>query len=68
MNKKTEILQQIKREAERFLKKVDEAIKDNPSEYGSNKKYAAAKRAALDLKNELTNLTQDQRRWKTQNQ
>lgn len=62
MKKKIEILQQIKQETERFLKKLDEAINDNPGEYGSSKKYAAAKRAALDLKNELTNLTQDQRR------
>lgn len=54
------ILKEVQSELKRFTKKLDLAIKEQstPNSY-SNRKYAASKRAALDLKNELTKLTQD---------
>jgi len=57
-----DILKEIKSELDRFTKKLKDAIieqQDNKGYGGSHKKYAAVKRAALDLKNELTKLTQD---------
>lgn len=57
---KLDLLKEIEQELKRFQAKIDLAIKEQ-SKTGnySNKNYAAAKRAALDLKNELTKLTQD---------
>jgi len=57
---KIEILNDIDAEIVRFTKKLRLAIKEtkDPTIY-SRKSYASAKRAALDLKNELTKLTQD---------
>lgn len=54
-----EILQEVALELDRFKNKLDLAIKEQ-SEKGnySSKHYASAKRGALDLKNELTKLTQ----------
>ena len=55
-----DILKEIVSELERFIKKLAFAVKEQ-SEKGndSHMHYAACKRAALDLKNELTKLTQD---------
>lgn len=57
---KIDILKEIVVELDRFRKKLSLAVKEQ-SEKGnySNRHYAASKRAALDLKNELTKLTQD---------
>ena len=62
---KIDLLKEITGELERFRKKLALAIKEQ-SENGnySNKHYASAKRSAMDLKNELTKLTQDSKyRW-----
>ena len=62
--KNIEILLEVETELKRFTSKLNLAIeeqkdvKDNQWSF-SRKNYAAAKRAALDLKNELTKLTQD---------
>ena len=55
-----DILKEVNKELQRFQKKLLFAVTEqsNPKNY-SNKHYAAVKRAALDLKNELTKLTQD---------
>ncbi len=59
-NKKLQLLNEVKSETERFLAKLKEAISEQKDDSNySRKKYAASKRAALDLKNELTKLTQD---------
>ena len=60
--KNIDILREVESELKRFAKKLKEAIveQQEADEYGgSHKKYASVKRAALDLKNELTKLTQD---------
>ena len=58
--KKIEILQEVSRELKRFNKKLALAIEEQSKvDNYSNRHYAASKRAALDLKNELTKLTQD---------
>lgn len=44
----------------RFQIRLSEAIANDPNYY-PNKKYAAVKRGAMDLKNELTKLTQDKK-------
>jgi len=65
MKGKIEVLKEVAVELDRFKKKLALAIKEQ-SEKGnhSSKHYAASKRAALDLKNELTKLTQDSKyRW-----
>ena len=55
-----EILREVKQELERFTKKINLAIKEqSKKDNWSNKNYASCKRGALDLKNELTKLTQD---------
>ena len=55
-----EILKEVKTELNRFTERLDLAIEEQSKPKGfSLKRYAAAKRAALDLKNELTKLTQD---------
>lgn len=57
---KIDILKEIVVELDRFRKKLSLAIKEQSEKSNySNRHYAASKRAALDLKNELTKLTQD---------
>lgn len=67
MIEKIEVLKEVELELKRFKKKLDLAIKEQSekAEYSRPcKNYAAAKRAAMDLKNELTKLTQDSKyRW-----
>lgn len=60
MKSKIEILTEVEAELKRFTKKLSLAIKEQSekNQY-SSRNYAASKRAALDLKNELTKLTQD---------
>lgn len=62
---KIEILKEIVGELERFRKKLALAIKEqSETDNSSSRHYAALKRAAMDLKNELTKLTQDSKyRW-----
>jgi len=60
MKTNIEILKEVELELQRFQKKIELAIEEQSSKDNySNKSYAAAKRSALDLKNELTKLTQD---------
>lgn len=60
MIEKIEVLKEVATELERFKKKLALAIKEQQGEQTfSSRHYAASKRAALDLKNELTKLTQD---------
>ena len=62
---KIDLLKEVVGELERFRKKLALAIKEQ-SEKGnySSKHYASAKRSAMDLKIELTKLTQDSKyRW-----
>jgi len=54
-----QILKEVSTELDRFKKKLALAIKEQSESNYSSRNYAAAKRAALDLKNELTKLTQD---------
>jgi len=65
MKEKIDILKEVFLELDRFKKKLDLAIEEqSKKENYSNRNYAASKRAALDLKNELTKLTQDSKyRW-----
>jgi len=68
MKEKIDILTEVAIELDRFRKKLIFAITEQ-SEKGnySNHHYAASKRAALDLKNELTKLTQDSKyRWSSE--
>lgn len=62
---KIEILKEIEIELKRFSKKLSLAIKEQSDKGNySSRNYAASKRSALDLKNELTKLTQDSKyRW-----
>lgn len=62
---KIEILKEVEIELKRFSKKLYLAIKEQSDKTNySSRNYAASKRAALDLKNELTKLTQDSKyRW-----
>lgn len=54
-----EILKEVKLELDRFKKKLDLAIKEqNEKNNYSSRHFASAKRSAMDLKNELTKLTQ----------
>lgn len=60
MKTNIEILKEVELELQRFQKKIELAIEEQSSKDNySNKNYASAKRSALDLKNELTKLTQD---------
>jgi uncharacterized membrane protein (DUF106 family) len=59
MISKLELIQEIKLEVKRFQKRLDEAEKALKSDDYKVKEYASAKRGAMDLKNELTKLTQD---------
>lgn len=55
-----EILKEVQTEIDRFSKKLKIAIKEQSvKDQYARKHYAAAKRGALDLKKELTKLTQD---------
>lgn len=59
-----DILKEVAVELDRFQKKLALAIVEQSGEkdrygYRSRKAYASSKRAALDLKTELTKLTQD---------
>lgn len=61
MRTKLEVLREIESELKRFSKKLSLAIEEQkrPDTPCHSKIYASAKRSALDLKNELTKLTQD---------
>ena len=65
MKEKIEVLEEVKAELDRFKRKIDLAIKEQSEKSNySSRHYASAKRSALDLKNELTKLTQDSKyRW-----
>lgn len=60
MRDKKQMLLSVREELKRFASKLDEAIAQaDRGDFGFyNKKFAACKRAALDLKNELTKITQ----------
>lgn len=51
-------LNNLKAEVKRFEKRVDEAIEALTEDKYSLKEFAAVKRGAMDLKQELTNATQ----------
>ena len=60
MKTKLDILKEVTVEFDRFKKKLALALKEQSIEKNySSRHYASVKRAALDLKNELTKLTQD---------
>ena len=60
MKEKIEVLKEVAVELDRFKKKLALAIKEQSGNNTySSRHYAASKRAALDLKIELTKLTQD---------
>lgn len=65
MKEKIEILKEVAVELDSFKKKLVLAIKEQSDNKNcSSRHYAASKRGALDLKNELTKLTQDSKyRW-----
>jgi len=65
MKEKIEVLKEVSVELDRFKKKLALAIKEQSDNKNySSRHYAASKRAAMDLKNELTKLTQDSKyRW-----
>ena len=59
MIKNIDILNEVKAELDRFSKKLALAIDEQrDGDVSPSKHYAAAKRSAIDLKNELTKLTQ----------
>ena len=60
MKSKKTLLIDIRHELDRFSERLDNAIKEQTASGNfSNRNYAAAKRGSMDLKNELTKLTQD---------
>lgn len=59
MKEKLDILREVAVELNRFSKKLALAIKEQEENKWAVKQYAASKRSAMDLKNELTKLTQD---------
>jgi hypothetical protein len=65
MKEKIDVLKEVAVELDRFKKKLTLAINEQSEKDNcSSRHYAASKRAALDLKNELTKLTQDSKyRW-----
>lgn len=65
MKQKIDVLKEVEVELDRFKNKLALAIKEQSDNKNySNQHYAASKRAVLDLKNELTKLTQDSKyRW-----
>ena len=63
---KLQVLQEVEQELKRFQKKLSAAISEQKRGEGlyQSQIYAASKRSALDLKVELTKLTQDCKyRW-----
>ncbi|MCK9429308.1 MAG: hypothetical protein M0R17_04840 [Candidatus Omnitrophica bacterium] len=60
MKKNIDILKEVEPELKRFTKIFKTALAQTEGvlEYGSPKYFAAVKRAALDLKQELTKITQ----------
>ena len=54
------LIEEIEKEVTRFTSRLEKAkqrlIADPPTQWGGSKETAALKRAALDLKNELTKL------------
>lgn len=70
MKNNLEILKEVKIELIRFKRKLEEAIveesKNTKNECISPKLFASCKRSAMDLKNELTKLTQSSKyKWKS---
>ena len=65
MKTNIEILKEVKIALNRFDKKLNKAIKEQSDEKTySRKDFASCKRGALDLKNELTKLTQSSKyKW-----
>jgi len=65
--KNIDVLNEVKAELDRFSKKLALAINEQQDiDVCPSKHYAAAKRGALDLKNELTKLTKDSvYKWNT---
>ena len=60
IKRKVKILKDIAVELNRFQKRLALAIQEQEKvDNWSSRHYAASKRGALDLKNELTKLTQD---------
>lgn len=60
MKEKIDVLREVEIELNRFKKKLSLAIKEQSTDGNwSSRHYASVKRGALDLKNELTKLTQD---------
>lgn len=56
-----ETLVEVEKEIKRFLKRSEDAkrrLKNDESYFVSSKETGAVKRAAIDLKNELTRITQ----------
>ena len=67
MKENIDILKEVTVEFYRFQKKLALATKEQSKDTYSRRHYAAVKRAALDLKNELTKLTQDSKyKYKTE--
>jgi len=60
MKNNADILKEVEKEMLRFKDKLEAAIKEQAinKDYSPSKKMASVKRAALDLKNELTKITQ----------
>jgi hypothetical protein len=58
MKDKKVMLYEVRVELLRFLHKLDEAIEDTQGDQFYSKKFAACKRSAMDLKNELSKITQ----------
>ena len=54
MKTRIDLLKEVKSELKRFNKKIDLAIEEC-----SNRNFASCKRSAMDLKHELTKITQD---------
>lgn len=55
------ILREVEVELKRFTKTLKNAIKEKEENQWNAKGFASAKRGAMDLKNELTKLTQSSR-------
>lgn len=58
MKTNTTILQEVRFQMAITLSKIDKALKDPNVDKSPSKSFAMAKRSALDLKSELTKLTQ----------
>jgi hypothetical protein len=64
MIEKLEILKEVQAELKRFTERLDAAILEQEKDKYATRHYATSKRAAMDLKHELTKLTQDSKyRW-----